>query len=104
MFDRLWLLDRGGYPVFDGNPIDAITYFKEAANYADAETSACPTCGNVNPEIVLNIIDEKALNNIGEVSDERKMTPQEWHELYLKNRKEMCNTCASPCWKRLCWH
>jgi len=89
LFDRLWLLDKGGYPVFDGNPIDAITYFKEAANYADAETSACPTCGNVNPEIVLNIIDEKTLNNIGEVSDERKMTPQEWHELYLKNRNEM---------------
>ena len=89
LFDRLWLLDKGGYPVFDGNPIDAITYFKEAANYADAETSACPTCGNVNPEIVLNIIDEKALNNSGEISDERKMTPQEWHELYLKNREEL---------------
>ena len=89
LFDRLWLLDRGGYPVFDGNPIDAITYFKEAANYADAETSACPTCGNVNPEIVLNIIDEKALSNTGEPSDERKMEPQDWHELYLKNRKEM---------------
>ena len=89
LFDRLWLLDRGGYPVFDGNPIDAITYFKEAANYADAETSACPTCGNVNPEIVLNIIDEKALSNTGEPSDERKVTPQEWHEMYLKNREEM---------------
>jgi ABC-type multidrug transport system ATPase subunit len=89
LFDRLWLLDRGGYPVFDGNPIDAITYFKEAANYADAETSACPTCGNVNPEIVLNIIDEKALNSSGELSDERKMTPQEWHELYLKDRQNL---------------
>ena len=89
LFDRLWLLDRGGYPVFDGNPIDAITYFKEAANYADAETSACPTCGNVNPEIVLNIIDEKALSNTGEPSDERKTTPPEWHEMYLKNREEM---------------
>ncbi len=89
LFDRLWLLDKGGYPVFDGNPIDAITYFKETANYADAETSTCPTCGNVNPEIVLNIIDEKALSNTGEVSDERKMTPQNWHELYLKNREEM---------------
>ena len=89
LFDRLWLLDKGGYPVFDGNPIDAITYFKEAANYADADTSTCPTCGNVNPEIVLNIIDEKALNNMGELSDERKMTPQNWHELYLKSREEM---------------
>ena len=86
LFDRLWLLDKGGYPVFDGNPIDAITYFKSAANYADAETSACPTCGNVNPEIVLNIIDGKAINNTGETSDARKMTPQEWHELYLKHQ------------------
>ena len=89
LFDRLWLLDKGGYPVFDGNPIEAITYFKTAANYADAETSACPTCGNVNPEIVLNIIDEKALNNSGEISDERKMTPKEWHELYLKNAPKL---------------
>ncbi len=88
LFDRLWLLDKGGYPVFDGNPIDAITYFKDKANYADAETSACPTCGNVNPEIVLNIIDEKALNSSGEVSDERKTTPQEWHELYLNGREQ----------------
>ncbi len=89
LFDRLLLLDKGGYPVYDGNPIDAITYFKEAANYADADTSACPTCGNVNPEVVLNIIDEKALNNSGELSDERKMTPQGWHEMYLKNRAPM---------------
>ena len=88
LFDRLWLLDKGGYPVFDGNPIDAITYFKEAANYADAETSACPMCGNVNPEIVLNIIDEKVLNSNGELSDERKLSPQDWHELYLKGREE----------------
>jgi ABC-type multidrug transport system ATPase subunit len=86
LFDRLWLLDRGGYPVFDGNPIDAITYFKETAHYADAETSACPTCGNVNPEIVLNIIDEKKLSNTGEPTDERKTSPKEWHELYLSNR------------------
>ena len=95
LFDRLWLLDKGGYPVFDGNPIDAITYFKEAACYADAETSACPTCGNVNPEIVLNIIDEKALKSSGELSDKRKMTPQEWHELYLKNRPEQPEVAVS---------
>ena len=86
LFDRLWLLDKGGYPVFDGNPIDAITYFKEAAGYADAETSACPTCGNVNPEIMLNIIEERAISSGGETSDERKMSPQEWHELYLNQR------------------
>jgi len=87
LFDRLWLLDKGGYPVFDGNPIEAITYFKTAANYADADTSTCPTCGNLNPEILLNIIDEKAIDSSGHISDERRTTPQQWHEMYLESRK-----------------
>jgi len=91
LFDRLWILDRGGYPVFDGNPIDAITYFKRTAGYADAETSACPTCGNVNPEVMLNIIEEKTLNSSGEPTAERKMKPEEWHELYLQNQPSTLN-------------
>jgi len=88
LFDRLWLLDKGGYPIFDGNPIEAVSYFKSAANYADSLSSTCPTCGNVNPEIILNIVDEKAFDNTGHKSDQRKFTPQEWHELYLKSRPE----------------
>ena len=86
LFDRLWLLDKGGYPVYDGNPIDAITTFKEAANYADAQISMCPTCGSVNPEVMLNIIDEKALSKSGRQTERRKVTPQEWHEMYTSRR------------------
>jgi hypothetical protein len=82
------MLDRGGYPVFDGNPIEAITYFKTAANYADAETSACPTCGNVNPEIMLNIIEERAMDSKGQLSDERKVSPAAWHNMYVERRPE----------------
>ena len=88
LFDRLWLLDKGGYPVFDGNPIEAVTYFKGLANYADPDTSTCPTCGNVNPEVVLNIIDEKALDERGMLTGRRKVLPREWHDLYLKYRPE----------------
>ena len=84
LFDRLWLLDRGGYPVYDGNPIEAVTYFKRAANYADAEISTCSLCGNVNPEIILNIIDEKALDDRGQITGKRKVSPQEWHRMYLE--------------------
>lgn len=89
LFDRLWLLDRGGYPVFDGNPIEAITYFKTAANYTDADASTCPVCGNVTPEIVLNIIEEKALDSKGRLTDERKVQPEVWHKMYLDGRGEM---------------
>lgn len=87
LFDRLLLLDLGGYPVFDGNPIDAVTYFKEAANYADAQASTCPVCGNVNPETVLNIISERSLNGAGNISQDRKVSPEQWHEMYLSTRK-----------------
>ena len=88
MFDRLWLLDKGGYPIYDGNPIEAVSYFKGAMNYADSQTSSCPVCGNVNPEVILNIIDEKRLDNAGHVTSERKITPQEWHEMYLAEHQD----------------
>jgi len=88
-FDRLWLLDKGGYFVYDGNPVEAITYFKKVANYVDPDTSACVTCGNVNPEVVLNIIDEKALDNVGNRSKERKTSPQEWASMFAATRTAM---------------
>ena len=89
LFDRLWVMDKGGYPVFDGNPIDAIPYFKKAANYADSDVSACPTCGNVNPETVLNIIDETSLDGRGNRTDQRKVSPEEWHDRYVGGRPNM---------------
>jgi len=29
MFDSLWVLDKGGYPVYVGNPTEVISYFRE---------------------------------------------------------------------------
>lgn len=83
LFDRLWILDKGGYPIYDGNPIEAITYFKRAADYADSEVSTCSLCGNVNPEIILNIVDEKTLDDSGRITGTRKVSPREWHKKYL---------------------
>lgn len=86
LFDRLWLLDRGGYPIYDGNPIEAIIYFKQAAKYTDPDISVCSTCGNVNPELILNIIDSKKIDDTGNQTNIRKFTPEEWHEKYVSSR------------------
>ncbi|MDH6304776.1 ABC-type multidrug transport system ATPase subunit [Parabacteroides sp. PF5-5] len=86
LFDRLWLLDKGGYPIYDGNPIEAITYFKHAAKYTDQDISVCSTCGNVNPELILNIIDSKKIDDSGNQTSYRKFTPREWHKKYLDMR------------------
>lgn len=88
LFDRLWLLDRGGYPIYDGNPIEAITYFKHAAKYTDEDISVCSTCGNVNPELILNIIDSKKIDDSGNLTNIRKFTPEEWHEKYISSRPD----------------
>lgn len=88
LFDRLWLLDTGGYPIYDGNPIEAITYFKRVANYTDQDISVCSTCGNVNPELILNIVDAKKIDDSGNQTYIRKLSPKEWHELYLASRPD----------------
>lgn len=86
LFDKLWLLDKGGYPIYDGNPIEAITYFKHAAKYTDQDISVCGACGNVNPELILNIIDSKMIDDTGNQTNIRKFTPEDWHEDYLVSR------------------
>ncbi len=96
LFDRLWILDVGGYPVYDGNPIDAISYFKTAENYADSEISACKSCGTVKPEIPLNIINTKLLDTTGRMTENRKVSPTQWHDKYLEHRKVFSDVDVRP--------
>ncbi len=83
MFDALWLLDRGGRPIFTGNPLDALVYFRQAASAAGQEEYACPHCGQVNPEQLFEIIEERAVDDQGRYTDQRRVSPQEWRQRHL---------------------
>lgn len=85
MFDKMLIMDTGGYPIFYGNPIEAVIYFKSAAHQVDNETGQCPTCGNVNPEQIFNIIEARVVDEYGDFTDKRRVIPPEWNELYLKS-------------------
>ena len=37
MFDKLMILDVGGYPIYYANPVEAISYFKHQANHVNAD-------------------------------------------------------------------
>ncbi len=82
LFDRLLVLDKGGYPVYYGNPIDAVVYFKNASKHVNADESECAVCGNVNPEQSLQILEAKIVNEYGKFTRVRKVTPQEWYNQY----------------------
>ena len=85
MFDKMFMMDTGGYPIFYGNPVEAVIYFKTAASQVGSDQGQCQTCGNVNPEQVFNIIEARVVNEYGEFTSKRKVQPTEWHELYKKN-------------------
>jgi len=82
MFDKLIILDVGGYQIYYGNPVEAVVHFKNIFNLVDSQQGACVTCGNVNPEQIFTIIETKVVNEFGRLTKDRKVTPQQWHDIY----------------------
>lgn len=82
MFDRLYLMDTGGYPIFYGNPVEALTYFKTLNNQVDKDIGQCPECGNVDVEQIFNIVEARMVDEYGQFSSERKVTPPQWNKFY----------------------
>jgi ABC-type multidrug transport system ATPase subunit len=82
MFDKLFLLDQGGYPIYYGNPVESIIYFKRLVNHVNLNESECTHCGNVNPEQIFNIIEAKVVDEYGNITNHRKITPREWNNFF----------------------
>jgi ABC transport system ATP-binding/permease protein len=87
MFDKLLILDTGGYQIYYGNPVDAITYFKKSINLVNSEEGECHECGNVNPEQIFNIIESKVINEYGHFTSERKIPAEQWNGIFKKLHK-----------------
>ncbi|HKL02630.1 MAG TPA: ATP-binding cassette domain-containing protein, partial [Cryomorphaceae bacterium] len=88
MFDRLFILDHGGYPIYYGNPVDSLVYFKRMVNHVNCNEAECLVCGNVKTEDVFNIIEAKVVDEFGNLTAQRKISPVEWNSLY---RREIGN-------------
>ncbi|HZY80698.1 MAG TPA: ATP-binding cassette domain-containing protein, partial [Cyclobacteriaceae bacterium] len=87
MFDKLVILDTGGYQIYYGNPVDAVSFFKQNINLINSEEGECVQCGNVNPEQIFNIIETKVINEYGNFTSERKFSPEQWNQIYLQKSK-----------------
>lgn len=85
MFDDIIILDTGGYMVYRGNPIEAIIYFKTLDEQINREIGECPFCGTVNPELIFNIIEARVVDEYGQYTGKRKVTPAKWEKTCKKN-------------------
>ncbi len=86
MFDRLIILDTGGYLIYNGDPIESIMYFKSKMHHANWNESECQACGNVNPEQIFNIVEGRVLNEYGQETHSRKISPKEWTKFYDESK------------------
>ncbi len=84
MFDKLIVLDTGGWLIYTGPPVESIIYFKERIHHANFNESECHVCGNVTPEQVFNIVEANVLDEYGNTTKVRKVAPVEWHHDYLE--------------------
>ena len=80
MFDQLLILDTGGYLIYDGNPTEALNYFRLQQDMVASNEVICPRCGNINVEQILDIISQPVVDEYGNNTDIRKVTPTEWFE------------------------
>ncbi len=85
MFDKLLILDTGGFLIYNGDPVDAIIYFKSHVQHANWSESECNECGNVNPEQLFNIIETNVLDEFGKQTHSRKISPWEWAYYQLQH-------------------
>lgn len=82
MFDKMVIMDTGGFPAYYGPPVEAVTYFKKSTHQVDSNRGQCETCGNVNPEQIFNIIEAKVVDEYGQPTNKRKITPPQWFDLF----------------------
>ena len=87
MFDNILFLDIGGHMIYYGNPVEAVMYFKRMDAQINSEIGECPACGNVNPELIFNIIESRVVDEFGNYTDERKVTPAIWANTFKEQYK-----------------
>ncbi len=89
LFDKIIILDKGGQQIFYGNPNSAVVYFKTHSMHANPEEDQCRLCGNINTEQILQIVEAKIVDEHGKLTQTRKISPEEWSNLFMQRQKEL---------------
>lgn len=87
MFDKIVVLDSGGYMIYYGNPVESVIYFRKQDGQINSNIGECPMCGNVHPEQIFNIVEAKVVDEYGNYTNKRKVEPTKWADLFIKNIK-----------------
>lgn len=82
--NKLWIIDQHDYIIYNGNTHEVIDYFRVNSDNVIQTEEHCTLCGSVRPERLNQIINQKTINEKGELTTHRKIQPEEWHAIYKK--------------------
>ncbi|TAE30542.1 MAG: ATP-binding cassette domain-containing protein [Candidatus Kapaibacterium sp.] len=97
MFSKILFLDKGGKTAFFGDSMAALAYFKThsaeshiSSTPINPEAAAamveCPVCKNVEPDLLLETLEEPLRDIDGVPLSQRKYAPNYWKEKFLEFR------------------
>ncbi|MGD9781820.1 MAG: ATP-binding cassette domain-containing protein [Kiritimatiellia bacterium] len=95
-FDALWILDKGGVPIYMGHPLETARHFRETAHLVGADRGVCPECGNVHPEQIFALIESKTIDADGRFTRARQFPPEFWHDAWRKSAPPPAAAAEAP--------
>ncbi len=77
MFDKLLVMDTGGYQVYYGNPTEGVLYFKNLVHQVDKQ--------EVGSEQIFNILEAKVVDEYGSLTNDRRVAPLRWYHYFKES-------------------
>ncbi|MFO7657459.1 MAG: ATP-binding cassette domain-containing protein [Bacteroidales bacterium] len=78
MFDKLWILDEGGYLIYSDICYKTADYFVTNLKTREIEVASVAN----SPESILQLIEHK-ISDTSDKNGERTISPQEWHNSWI---------------------
>lgn len=82
LFNRIIILDHGGYPIYTGRPKSALEYFKNISGIIQQKVSIQQS----EQEEILSIVEEPFIDEFGNNTNLRKIEPETWYDHFLKQK------------------
>lgn len=80
MFDKILVIDEGGFPIYFGTPAESSDYLRQKAGRIDNNTLVE---SRYNPAVLLKLIEEKEYDEFGNPTQKRKISPQTFYHWFL---------------------
>lgn len=88
LLDQLILLDKGGYPVYQGHAMEAPAWFRKQAGHVQEPGESNRVSAQIDPDEMLRIIEARQVDVQGRQTAERMQSPEEWYALYQAERTD----------------